>query len=403
MNSLLNSDVAIVGGGIAGLWLLARLRQRGYGALLIDNQGLGAGQTLCAQGIIHGGAKYSLGGRLSDSATAIAGMPALWRRCLRGEDDIDLRDARVLADHQYLWATRAPTSWLAAFFASKLMDGRMEKITGATDRVDYPPALRHPRFRGTVYRLDEPVVDVASVLTAFAVRYRAAIVLNQGPVTLKADGTLTLRHAGQPTWAIRPACTVFTAGAGNVGLPWVTQQLRPLHMVMARDINFLPKRYSIPGPLYAHCLGASDVPRLTVTTHYDAGGRLIWYLGGGLAEEGVKRDRHEQIRAARRELKALLPWVDWKPVEFATFTIQRAEAAQPDGGRPATTSLVRDGRVIAAWPTKLALAPLLAGQIEDVLQGLGVRPRPVDLRPLADWPRPELAACPWDREDLEWS
>lgn len=80
---ILNVDAAIVGGGIAGLWLLARLRERGYGALLIESERLGAGQTICAQGIVHGGAKYSLHGQVSRSAEAVAGMPELWRRCLR--------------------------------------------------------------------------------------------------------------------------------------------------------------------------------------------------------------------------------------------------------------------------------------------------------------------------------
>ena len=395
LNPTLNIDVAIVGGGIAGLWLLARLRQHGYGALLIENERLGAGQTVCAQGIVHGGAKYSLGGQLSDSATAIAGMPELWRRCLNGAGDIDLRAARLLADHQYLWATRAPTSQLAAFFASKLMRGRMEKVAGA-DVGDYPSALRHPRFQGTVYRLEEPIVDVASVLAAFAERYQDSIVLHQGPVTPKADGTLNLRHAGQPTWVIRPTCTVFTAGAGNAALPWAMQQLRPLHMVMARGP-------ALPGLLYAHCLGASDVPRLTVTSHTDASGRLVWYLGGGLAEDGVQRDRREQIHAARRELEALLPWVDWSRAEFATFTVQRAEAHQPRGTRPAEPGIYRNERVLAAWPTKLALAPLLAERVEAMLRTLGARPRRVDLRVLADWPRPEIAVPPWDRGDLEWS
>ncbi len=393
---VLSVDAVIVGGGIAGLWLLARLRERGYGALLIESEQLGAGQTICAQGIVHGGAKYSLHGQVSQSAEAIAGMPELWRRCLRGEDAIDLRGARLLAEHQYLWATGAPISRLAAFFASKLMRSHMDKVADAKGAHAVPAVLRHPAFRGTVYRLDEPVLEVASVLTAFAERYRDAIARSQGPVTLKADGTVTLHYPGQPQQVLRPAVTVFTAGAGNIGLPWVAQQLRPLHMVLARGAN-------LPGPLYAHCLGASDLPRLTVTSHYDATGRLVWYLGGGLAEEGVKRDRHEQIRAARRELNALLPWVDWNPVEFATFTIQRAESRQSGGGRPAGSSVFRDGRVIAAWPTKLALAPLLAEQIEEVLRSLDVRPRPADLRALAGWPRPEIAVYPWDREDLEWS
>lgn len=391
----LNVDVAIVGGGIAGLWLLARLRQRGYGALLLEGGRLGSGQTLCAQGIIHGGAKYSLQGQISAAAAAIAGMPALWRRCLKGEDEPDLRGARLLAEHQYLWAPRAPGSWLAAFFASKLMRSRMEKVA-ADHADDFPPVLRHSAFRGTVYRLDEPIVDVASVLRAFVERHRDAIVCNAGPVTLQIDGALMLRQPERSPWRIRPTVTIFTAGAGNANLPWAAQQLRPLHMVLVRGP-------SLPGPLYAHCLGVSEVPRLTVTTHDDASGRPIWYLGGGLAEEGVKRDRRAQIHAARRELATLLPWVDWSAAEFATFTIQRAEGLQAGGGRPTTPTLSRDGRVLAAWPTKLALAPLLAEQLERLLQTLGLHPRPLDLRPLADWPRPALAVYPWDWEELEWS
>ncbi len=395
LNTLVRVDVAIIGGGIAGLWLLARLRQRGYGVLLIESERLGTGQTISSQGIIHGGTKYALRGQVGESAKVIAGMPALWRRCLNGEDEVDLRGAWLLAEHQYLWATRAPTSRLVAFFASRLMRSRMEKVPGAA-ASDYPPALRHTAFRGTVYRLDEPIVEVASVLTALAERHREAIVLSHGPAVPSGDGAITLRHPERPALVIRPACTVFAAGSGNAALQWAALQLRPLHMVLARGPG-------LPGPLYAHCAGASDVPRLTVTSHYDAGGRLIWYLGGGLAEDGVKRDRLDQIRAARRELAALLPWAEWSRVEFATFTVKRAEARQSSGARPTGPGLFRDGRTIAVWPTKLALAPLLAEQVEQVLRTLGLRPKPADLRLLADWPRPEVAVYPWDREDLAWS
>lgn len=387
----INVDVAIIGGGIAGLWLLARLREQGYGAVLIESDRLGSGQTICAQGIIHGGAKYSLHGQLSASAEAIAGMPALWRRCLSGAGEIDLRGARLLAEHQYLWATRAPTSRLTAFFASKLMQSRMEKVAD-----DLPAALQHPEFRGAVYRLDEPIVEVASVLTALANRYRDALLFSAEPIRPTADGRITLHHPDRPLLTLAPACIVFTAGSGNAGLSWASQQVRPLHMVMARGAN-------LPGPLYAHCLGVSDTPRLTITSHSDAKGRLIWYLGGGLAETGVKRDRAEQIQVARQELTALLPWVDWSPTQFAAFTVQRAEARQPGGVRPASFSVQREGRIIVAWPTKLALAPLLAEQLETELRILVAQPRPLGGRQLAHWPRPEIAVSPWDREDWAWS
>jgi len=64
LNTLVRVDVAIIGGGIAGLWLLARLRQRGYGVLLIESERLGTGQTISSQGIIHGGTKYALRGQV---------------------------------------------------------------------------------------------------------------------------------------------------------------------------------------------------------------------------------------------------------------------------------------------------------------------------------------------------
>ena len=97
MNPTFNIDVAIIGSGIAGLWLLGRLREHGYSALLIESDRFGAGQTLCAQGIIHGGAKYGLRGYAGPTAEAVAGMPDLWRRCLNGEGEIDLRGAALLA------------------------------------------------------------------------------------------------------------------------------------------------------------------------------------------------------------------------------------------------------------------------------------------------------------------
>jgi len=79
-NNVVRVDVAIIGGGIAGLWLLDRLRKKGYGALLIESERLGTGQTICSQGIIHGGAKYSLRGSVGESAKMVATMPALCGR-----------------------------------------------------------------------------------------------------------------------------------------------------------------------------------------------------------------------------------------------------------------------------------------------------------------------------------
>jgi glycerol-3-phosphate dehydrogenase len=58
-------DLLIVGGGAAGLWILDTLFWRGARAVLLENDCLGSGQTISAQGIIHGGLKYTLQGSLT--------------------------------------------------------------------------------------------------------------------------------------------------------------------------------------------------------------------------------------------------------------------------------------------------------------------------------------------------
>ncbi|MEZ5430716.1 MAG: FAD-dependent oxidoreductase [Verrucomicrobiales bacterium] len=74
-------DVIVFGGGVAGLWILNALAAKGYDALLMTDRELGAGQTLAAQGVIHGGLKYALGQTVGQfrspqgHARPLAGLP----------------------------------------------------------------------------------------------------------------------------------------------------------------------------------------------------------------------------------------------------------------------------------------------------------------------------------------
>ena len=78
-------------------------------------------------------------------------------------------------------------------------------------------------------------------------------------------------------------------------------QRRPLHMVLLRETTPNSSR-EIPD-LYGHCVGMSDKPRLTITTARDQAGRKVWYIGGQVAEDGVKRERQEQVDAVRQEVR----------------------------------------------------------------------------------------------------
>src|SRR3989338_3237970 len=115
MTRSFSTDIVIIGGGIAGLWLLNRLRQQGFDAIVLEKSALGSGQTIASQGIIHGGLKYALSGVLSPASSAIAAMPEHWRRCLRGEGDVDLRGCRVLGPHYFMWSGGGYRSRLKTF------------------------------------------------------------------------------------------------------------------------------------------------------------------------------------------------------------------------------------------------------------------------------------------------
>jgi len=395
-------DVAIFGGGVAGLWLLARLRRAGYRAVLFEADRLGAGQTRYAQGIIHGGTKYALTGKLTGSSEAIAQMPAIWRSCLAGGGELDLQQTKLLSANQYMWSTESLTSRMAGFFASKLMRSRTRTVEGD----ERPEVFRNPAFRGQVYRLEEPVLDTASLVRALAAPHEEAIFqlpeLERVQLEREDNGwSLTLTNDGQQI-GFRARRLVFAAGKGNAALlekcgrSAPAMQLRPLQMVMLRGSREQP----LPGELYAHCLGPSANPRITITTHYDSEGRTVWYLGGQIAEEGVGRDPATQIAAAKRELSTLFPWLDTSAAEWGTLPIDRAEPRMADGSRPDNVFAEEQDGIITAWPTKLALSPRLAAVILEQIQQGGIQPAGDGALP--EWPHPDYAPLPWQEEE-RWS
>ena len=73
-----------------------------------------------------------------------------------------------------------------------------------------------------------------------------------------------------------------------------------------------------------------------------------------------------------------------------------------DGRRPEGPAITRVGNVIAAWPTKLAFAPLLAEILVAEIQTAGVARGDGDPGPLREWPHPGFGVPPWER-GLSWS
>ncbi|WP_103309045.1 MULTISPECIES: FAD-binding oxidoreductase [unclassified Pseudomonas] len=388
MPSVISTDILIVGAGVAGLWLNARLRRLGFSTVLVESASLGGGQSVKSQGIIHGGAKYALHGALTGASEAIADMPRRWREALKGDGELDLSGVRMLSDAHYLWSPGTLAGNLTSFFASKAVRGRVDQVKG--DQL--PPALQDKRFKGKVYRLAELVVDVPSLIERLAEL--------AGDSLLAGQRIEPLREAGE--WVglrvddreIRAQRIVFSAGAGTadllkaLGLDKPAMQTRPLHMVLAKGPSLKP--------LYAHCLGGGPKPRVTVTTHPAANGQWVWYLGGDLAEgDAIAREPAEQIAVAQKELGQLLPWIDLSTAQWATLRVDRAEPLQSGLTRPDNAFLAEQDRLLVGWPTKLALAPDFADRVVNALQRDGIQPS--HPAPLPDLPKPPMGVPAWEQ------
>lgn len=379
MNQTFSTDIVIVGGGIAGLWLLNRLRQRGFDAVLLEKSTLGGGQTIASQGIIHGGLKYALNGVLSPASSAIAAMPEHWRRCLLGQGDVDLRGCRVLSPHYYMWSSGGYRSRLKTFLGSKALRGRID----ALDERDYPDFFRGRDISGALYRLSDFVVDTPSLISLLAEPHRDRILridTETMQMALADDGhlenlTLQSRNGIVKLQAQR---FVLCAGEGNgpllqqLGITQPEMQTRPLHMLAAR----VPHAQ----PAFVHCIGDSFgmTPRLTVTSHPDPtceSGGWIWYIGGEIAESGVQRSAEEQQAEGQRQLGEAFPWVDFSAVQWSSFFINRAEPRLPNLQRPDNAFVSAKQNLLITWPTKLTLTPDLSDSVCAELERQGVQPQ----------------------------
>lgn len=398
MQNMVKTDIAIIGGGIAGLWLLNRLRALGYSVVLLESGALGGGQTHKAQGIIHGGMKYALQGNVTTATQAIADMPTVWRECLNGTGEINLNDVPVLSPRQYLWSPNTLGGKLSGFFANLTLKSQVKSL----NKADFPDIFQHPDFNGQVYELDEMVLDMHALIRALSKPYQELIfkisAMQPEHFHFNEQGQLSeLEIHAEPLApiSIKAHQYIFTAGAGNEFLSSllkkkeIAMQRRPLHMVMMKT-KFLY-------PLYAHCLGLSTTPRMTITTHESHDGQTIWYLGGQLAEEGVARDQTAQIEFAKKELATLFPWVDFSAAQWASFFVDRAEDQQPGNKRPDSCFTKTIANMQIAWPTKLAFAPKLTQEIISAIQKAETPKSVANLHALRGWPMPLVAKPMWDQ------
>lgn len=393
MTNNVKVDIAIIGGGIAGLWLLNSLQAKGYSALLFEKNALGSDQTIASQGMIHGGVKYALSGALSGESEAIVDMPDHWKACLKGEADVDLTATKVLSEEFYMWSAGKLASKLTTFFATKALRGRIESLKAN----NHPAVFANKTFKGSVYKLVDVVLDAPSLIANLQANAKDKIFsIDWSQSKLESiDGNAKLCVNGINIVAKK---IIFAAGKGNgdlmamLKLEQPAMQLRPLRQVVIKHSN--------NHMLYAHCIGASlsASPRLTISSHQCIDGKTAWYLGGDLSTDGVALSSEQLIAKAKTEINKLFPWLDWSDAEWATLYVDRAEPQQKGLVKPDNAfaqSASKD--VITAWPTKLTLAPSLTIEVSKILADDNITPSAAEnMQLLSQLTTPTIAEPCWE-------
>jgi hypothetical protein len=352
---------------------------------------LGTGQTIQAQGIIHGGGKYALRGvRDFGAVRATSKMPERWRSSLVGASEPSLVGTEVLSQHCHLWLPRGSIiakaqSWglMSVVAQAGLLASQPIKV----DKACWPPVIRDSAC--AVYTLNEQVVSTGSFLKTLAALHERHIYLYDAASSSFKDGRF--ESAGI---TLDPRAMVLTAGVGNAtllrhaGIGGEIMQRRPLKMVLLRGSL---------SPFFGHCVVGGKT-QITITAPADG----IWQIGGEVAERLAHEDDLALARRqALREIQRWIPDLDLSGIEIALYYAERAEARTTDLRRPSGVHARYVGpRLLAAWPTKLCLAPVLADEVFALVTDELKSPAGYEQETVPMWRKPSVARFPW--EEAKW-
>lgn len=370
----INIDTLIFGGGVSGLWSHNQLYSNGYKCLLLETDTLGAKQTGYSQGIIHGGIKYALSNKISNSTQTIQAMPQIWQKFINNQGAFKLPELKLITNYQFLLTPKNLSGKFQQFLYNKMLASSCESIKPN----QYPSFLQNSKFKYKISKLHENILDIPSLVNSLSQNIKNQYFQYDLKNLIKISKNseyyqLIFENNSQQTLTINTKAILLCAGSENINLfnkinfdqklnpPQM--QLRPLHMVWVKDKN-LPE-------LYLHCMQKTDKPLITISTHKDTPESTpTWYLGGDLAETGTNLDPDSQIIRAQNILETLFPWLNLDKAKWGSLKIDRSEAKQPKNQRPSGANIIQHDNLFTIWPTKLTFAPLIGEQVLEKIQKL---------------------------------
>jgi hypothetical protein len=307
-------------------------------------------------------------------------MPQVWRNCLKGEGPINLSKTAINTDSQLLMIPSGFMGGITKMVTERLLAKSVHEIL----HDGWPQEIKNAGFHGSLIYMDELVIDVPSLIKNLAQPYKDFI--RKCP---QNDPFKFLNQHG-----IEPQKIIFTAADSNEGIARYAAHDKGLQVQKRALLQGMIR--NAPFPLFAHLVGTSEKPVMTITSHTAQDGSLIWYLGGGVAERPKDSDPEEMFDAVRKALKTYLPNLNYGPFEWAAFPIDRVEGkSDTDNWMPDTPTIHQADECAYCWPTKLTFAPMLGEMILKALDDDDIKPSGIT----GDYsflPTVEYAATPWD-------
>jgi hypothetical protein len=362
-------EVAIVGGGILGVLTLRELRARNVSAFLFESDELGAAQTLHSQAFLISGHLYARKKEFPPFGPAVDA----WNQLLAKYD-----------------ITPAGPTYFAVDVDDEIdVCGRWRRLQLPFTKVAPLPAeLDLPEL--ALYNTSEGFIADAEALVQ-AILDQASLWpwVVHGPVTrIEADaGELVVNFGATPT-RLRAGAIAVTAGSSAIsGLKPKATLLADGSRIGALVIqaDALPS-YSLVLPIES-IQGQKPILWMCVPRRHTPSGKRAWLCSALLPNH--PGDWPTLTAAALRKHCRLL--------DSSMTTTHYAETFWPDFGAGTGFQLEAKGRVAAAWPARLTLAPAAATKLADEVQAI--------LRgnssPLSSVPftaiRPAVAAERWRR------
>ena len=358
-------DLVIVGGGVCGLWLKSTLSKQGFSCCLLEKEALGGTQSILSQGIIHKGIKYSLDNFIPTLANNLAKANLIWDEVLEGKSDLNLSKTKILAQQQLIWQQGGILSTILAKGAKKFLQSQLSSLT----EKELPSWLKP---KTNIFWLKERVLDSHSLLKNLAAQQENCYQFNcdNQNLSFKKEQNLIQLSLKNPAITICAKKIIFAAGKGNLAL---SEQFNCPQKLQLRPLKMLLVKHNYPLKIYGHCLGNSTKPLFTISSYPAKDKKMLWYLGGKIAEDGINLKLDKIIPMARKLLEQTIK-VDLSSADWQAVDVERVEPRQKEALLPNQVYVKNFKNAVFCLPVKLVLTPLVALEVQKLLKNEKIYP-----------------------------